>query len=783
MYVFIQIAPLPIGFVRVLSPTRAELAEGLWPVISARPLTPLSISPPATWVQLSRFAEYALAFLLARSLISGSSRRRVWTYAWPVMGIGALQAVWGLIQWSTAESEALGSYFDRNMFAWLLEIALPLLLMYGLAVLTRRSSKTIKAYGAFGLAILVLLALAASLSKTGFLVAVGSLVLLAAIGVVSSVQGSMRWLAAAAVGAVALLALFGLPSNELTNRLGAILFDPTAEGRVPIWKDTLRLIAAYPLFGTGLGNYSPAVLRYRTSELGAAWDYAHNDYLQLLSELGAVGFGLAAALVCTLAAIAVRAALRGTDPDERLFGLGCLGVLASTVVHSATYFNLYMSAGGMALSWVCGLMAGVPRAIPEARSANPSMLSKAQFVLAGFGILYGATSFAVMTLGGLERSESAFCRIGICDTDARWASLWGLEESHAETNRPGEALELLTREPAGPARWCDVGDVMRNAGLKQGADYCFSRALKLGPNIPYINFRVARYEFGVGRSDFGFDAMRKALDGDEAYAGQAFEIYQASRIPIEVVVRQGLPNRSVAQRYVRYLLADNPVSAQIAWSYVLERGWVDDALAGGYAQGLINRKQAASAAEAWGEYAGSRCPGYLKSTYVFNGGFELNPTRSPFDWRIVERPGVTVSIDEQLAYTGRKSARIDFDGTENVNKSLMSQSAYLPPGRYTFRARMKSDGLTTNQGPLFEIVGKGLHVATEQLTGSSDWHLIEATFDVPADAGLVDLRLTRNESLKFDNKIKGTVWVDDVAIVPSEQGLGTRDQGYSPVTQ
>jgi len=214
------------------------------------------------------------------------------------------------------------------------------------------------------------------------------------------------------------------------------------------------------------------------------------------------------------------------------------------------------------------------------------------------------------------------------------------------------------------------------------------------------------------------------------------------------------------------LLTDNPVSAQIAWNYVLERGWVDDALAGEYAEGLINRNQPASAAQAWAEYEGSRYPGYLKSTYVFNGGFELNPTRSPFDWQIAERPGVTVSVDEQLSYAGHKSARINFDGTENVKKSLLSQSAYLPPGRYTFRARVKSDGLTTNQGPLFEIVGKGLHAATEQVTGSSDWYQMEAAFQVPADAGLLDVRLTRNESLKFDNKIKGTVWVDEVRIVP-----------------
>ena len=52
------------------------------------------------------------------------------------------------------------------------------------------------------------------------------------------------------------------------------------------------------------------------------------------------------------------------------------------------------------------------------------------------------------------------------------------------------------------------------------------------------------------------------------------------------------------------------------------------------------------------------------------------------------------------------------------------------------------------------------------MIGTTDWRLVETTFDVPANAGLLDVHVARKASLKFDNQIRGTVWIDDVKISP-----------------
>ena len=87
----------------------------------------------------------------------------------------------------------------------------------------------------------------------------------------------------------------------------------------------MELITAYPLFGCGLGAYEPAMLKYNASHPLARIDYAHNDYLQLLAELGAVGFLIAAALAMAVLSRALRVASFPAEADGRYLGLGLCG--------------------------------------------------------------------------------------------------------------------------------------------------------------------------------------------------------------------------------------------------------------------------------------------------------------------------------------------------------------------------------------------------------------------------------------------------------------------------
>ncbi len=63
-----------------------------------------------------------------------------------------------------------------------------------------------------------------------------------------------------------------------------------SELRPYFWQDTINMIKDFPVFGTGLGTFSYIFQKYRTfTETSGFLRYAHNDYLQLLAEMGALG--------------------------------------------------------------------------------------------------------------------------------------------------------------------------------------------------------------------------------------------------------------------------------------------------------------------------------------------------------------------------------------------------------------------------------------------------------------------------------------------------------------
>ena len=84
---------------------------------------------------------------------------------------------------------------------------------------------------------------------------------------------------------------------------------------------------------------------------------------------------------------------------------------------------------------------------------------------------------------------------------------------------------------------------------------------------------------------------------------------------------------------------------------------------------------------------------------------------------------------------------------------------------------MRTQDVSTDQGVVFAMTADGppklLNLTTRSLRGTNDWTLIEQLFDAPPDGGLVRVSLTRQRSFRFDNLLRGTLWVDHVRITPA----------------
>ncbi len=178
-----------------------------------------------------------------------------------------------------------------------------------------------------------------------------------------------------------------------------------------------------------------------------------------------------------------------------------------------------------------------------------------------------------------------------------------------------------------------------------------------------------------------------------------------------------------------------------------------------YAHFLLSHKRIIPSVDIWQKYTGS--------AGLTNPGFERNITGQGFDWRHWgEKDGnwELKRVNDDIV-EGEYALKIKFHGQENVSfQHLYQIFAVDPQEEYRLTYAWKSKGITTDEGPFVEIIGydtQGLYLAGPMITGSNGWHEESIVFEVPADNRAAVVRLRRRTSMRFDSKIRGTVWLDN----------------------
>ncbi len=370
VWALVQIIPLPVGLVNLLSPARGELLRGLAPVFGTEwgraGFASLSIVPAVTLNHFLLLSSYAVLLLAARELAL-RARRKTWMVAGPVLVAGAVEAALALLQFTApGEAQVRGTYVVRNHLAGLLEMAMPLAAMYGVARIRMAQNggreakqELLKGVAGLGLAALLLTAGVLSLSRGGLMGFLGAALAMAVMSVGREVPLRQRVVAGLVLGAVIFGALLVLTPDSLVDRFAT----HSSEGRTALWREGIGVVRDYPLTGAGMGGFQTAFLKYKALEGQFVVDYAHNDYLQGLAELGVIGFLMPVLMVGLVVKRSVRIAAQASE--MRWVAVGCLGSVVALLIHSAVDFNLYTPANAAVFAWVCGLAAGVTPLAPK----------------------------------------------------------------------------------------------------------------------------------------------------------------------------------------------------------------------------------------------------------------------------------------------------------------------------------------------------------------------------------------------------------------------------------
>jgi O-antigen ligase len=302
--VFVAVAPAADRFLQTYSVGYA-FAPSAWHATS--------IDPQATLVALGLFCSFAL---LLAGLVATLHRQRLSLLSKGLAALGVILAAIGVVQraavgdqplvygvfQSTPLSAPFGPFLNRNHYAGWMAMAIPVVLGYACAVMEQsRQPRTTSPVdwlrwsvtpdaSRFMTMAFALLAMSASLIVTGSRSGVVSLAAaIVAFGTMMGRRagaGAARRLAAAALVVLFLGAVVWAGPATIVDRFSAAGAD--LPGRVTAWRDAVRIAADFPIFGSGLGTFGPAMIVYQSGSRISMYAQAHNDYLQLAAEGGAI---------------------------------------------------------------------------------------------------------------------------------------------------------------------------------------------------------------------------------------------------------------------------------------------------------------------------------------------------------------------------------------------------------------------------------------------------------------------------------------------------------------
>lgn len=348
----------------------------------------VSADPYETKLFIFKLLALIITAVLVHKYCATSFRLR--TLIRTIIVLGVASALFGILRQNAQHSsgfilpgldpgEGYAQFFNRNHFAFLMEMALGLCL--GLVASHSVTRDRVLIY--IGLASPMWAAVIFSTSRGGVLAIFAQLIIVtifwskvqrpaqnfAVLGTwqrLTTLSSSTTFRAIMLLPLLSLFAvtIFWVGGEPLSKRLqaieisegGATISEVARDSeatdlrekttRFDIWKATLRMIAANPVAGVGFAGYSVAISEYHDASGISVPREAHNDYLELWASGGLLGSILAAWFGIVLA----RRSRQVLHSESRLRRGACLGALTgifAVSIHSFVDFGLHITINAL----------------------------------------------------------------------------------------------------------------------------------------------------------------------------------------------------------------------------------------------------------------------------------------------------------------------------------------------------------------------------------------------------------------------------------------------------
>ena len=149
--------------------------------------------------------------------------------------------------------------------------------------------------------------------------------------------------------------------------LGSAHSELSTDIRVQMNLDGLRMFLKKPVMGWGMGSFPVVYPQFRSFYTNFFVNEAHNDYLQLLVEMGLLGFATMIWFVIVVYRRAFHKIAEWTSDVSGAVALACILGFTGILIHSALDFNLQIPANAALFYVFCTVAAADPFVQPMRR--------------------------------------------------------------------------------------------------------------------------------------------------------------------------------------------------------------------------------------------------------------------------------------------------------------------------------------------------------------------------------------------------------------------------------
>ncbi|HLZ22578.1 MAG TPA: O-antigen ligase family protein [Ktedonobacterales bacterium] len=311
----------------------------------------VATSRAGTLKEIVKWSEVLAVTAATLWLARRSGRLRL--IAWAMIGAGVAQALLGYAQWVVATGDlgpggasirVFGTFAQPNPFAGYLNLSLPLAL-----ALVVFGDDARERWVAGAASVLLLGAQALADSRGGLLGLSAAVVTLAVVGwhrerlagwtlLIGVPAAIVAWVTHIIPVRIEDAVLRQFRVNDVLHSGQVTPANYSTAERLAHWVAGLRMFAAHPILGVGAGNYNAAYARFAAADWPEPLGHAHNYYINVAAETGALGlltFLAFTVVTLYLGWCVAHTAVLARAP-ARALALGLFAVLVALTIHNLT---------------------------------------------------------------------------------------------------------------------------------------------------------------------------------------------------------------------------------------------------------------------------------------------------------------------------------------------------------------------------------------------------------------------------------------------------------------